>query len=392
MNIEKINQQLLDNLHKENFAGYDVFDGLNSALLKTTGLYKIPIARLAWIQFFKRSPVNFRRLVGVPKRRNPKGIALVILGLLEDYTRKGDSKYLKEATGLGDWLLDNRSDPNRWQHHCWGYHFPWEARAFHVPIGKPNIITTCYVVRSLWELRSQGGDMKFMEAANDAGCFIAEKLYTEDEGRCFFAYIPGETTFVHNASLWGAAIVAKTAQLLNNEKMSTLAYKICMQSVREQMDNGAWPYGSRSHHGFIDGFHTGYNLEALDMARQVFNTSEFDESINKGLAFYRNNFFLSDGMPKYYHNSIYPIDMHLVSQAVLTLIKVGRTEEDQKLAEKTIKWAIDHMYLERNGYFRYQITRWFKNNICYMRWTQAWAYYSLAFYLNAIHTESHGKN
>ncbi|MDZ7902882.1 MAG: hypothetical protein U5L01_10245 [Rheinheimera sp.] len=30
----------------------------------------------------------------------------------------------------------------------------------------------------------------------------------EHEGRGFFAYIPGETAFVHNASLWGAAWVA----------------------------------------------------------------------------------------------------------------------------------------------------------------------------------------
>jgi hypothetical protein len=52
------------------------------------------------------------------------------------------------------------------------------------------------------------------------------------------------------------------------------------------------------------------------------------------------------------------------------------------MATKVIEWAIDNMYIESTGYFRCQITKWYKNNICYLRWTQAWAYYSIAIYLN----------
>jgi hypothetical protein len=40
-------------------------------------------------------------LLCVPKRRNPKGVALFILGLLEDFSRLRDVRLLAEATALG---------------------------------------------------------------------------------------------------------------------------------------------------------------------------------------------------------------------------------------------------------------------------------------------------
>ncbi len=382
LNIEAINQRLFNNLNTHDFAGYDIFDGLNSPILHKLSLYRFALIRLAWIQFFKRSPINFRPLAFVPKKRNCKGIALIILGLLEDYARTKQEHLLEKAIDLGNWLLENRCDPGQWQYSCWGYHFPWEARAFHVPVGKPNIITTCYVARALWAISAYLPDNQYELAANDAGRFIIERLYTEDNDRCFFAYIPDERAFVHNASLWGAAVVAETARRISDPQMAKVAYKVCMQSVKEQQPDGAWVYGGRGHHGFIDGFHTGYNLEALHIAKSALAVNDFDTAINNGMQYYRENFFHTDGTPKYYNNSTYPIDMHLVSQALLTLIKVGNSDTDKEITNRVIDWAIKNMYLENTGFFRCQITRWYKNNICYIRWTQAWAYYSIAYYLN----------
>ena len=107
---------------------------------------------LVWTQLNKRSIINVRPLLGVPPMRNPKGIGLFILGLLEDYKRTQEVNYLAEAIKLGDWLLTQQSDISIWKHACWGYHFDWNARAFYVPKGKPNIITTIYVFKQLQKL------------------------------------------------------------------------------------------------------------------------------------------------------------------------------------------------------------------------------------------------
>ena len=80
---------LLRDASDHNFAGYDPFDSLNSTLLQATPLYRNKFVRLAWLQLGKRSPINFRPLLRVPKKRNPKGVGLFISGLLQDYRRTG---------------------------------------------------------------------------------------------------------------------------------------------------------------------------------------------------------------------------------------------------------------------------------------------------------------
>jgi hypothetical protein len=137
---------LMESIEKD-FCGYDPFDGLNSHFFKIVPKLRKGLFGLAWIQFHKRFIFNLRPLFSVPAGRNPKGIGLFILGLLEDYKRTQDESFLKEAIELGDWLLtqqSNLSDDGKaqWQHACWGYHFDWNARAFYVPKGKPNVITT----------------------------------------------------------------------------------------------------------------------------------------------------------------------------------------------------------------------------------------------------------
>ncbi|TXG95704.1 MAG: hypothetical protein E6R09_15035, partial [Rhodocyclaceae bacterium] len=297
-----------------------------------------------------------------------------------------------EARELADWLLSQRSDAIEWSHSCWGYHFDWQARAFYVPAGKPNIITTCYAARALYELGSLTGDPRFVELALDAARFIALHLYTEADGRSFYAYIPGEKAFVHNASLWGAAWCAFAGKQLGDAEMVGQALQVARQSVNEQATDGSWVYGARHHHQFIDGFHTGYNLEALCMLRDALNTDEFDACIAQGYRYYVETFFEADGTAKYYNTSLYPIDMHSFAQAIFTLLKVGGTAADLALCDKVVTRAIELMYLPEKGQFIYQKTRWLTNRINYTRWTQAWAYYSLAFFNRYRAELDHAKN
>ncbi|MDH4568442.1 aspartate-semialdehyde dehydrogenase [Pseudomonas sp. BN414] len=387
-----LNSKLLDSIRAEQFAGYDPFDSLNSRLLQATPLYRSEWVRLAWLQLGKRSPVNLRRLLCVPKRRNPKGVGLFISGLLQDYQRTGEEPFLQEARDLASWLLAQRSGSQEWKHSCWGYHFDWQARAFYVPAGKPNIITTCYAARALFELGKVDGNNALIETALDAARFITTHLYTEADGRCFYAYIPGERAFVHNASLWGAAWCAFAGKQLGDSALIEQAMRVARQSVQEQAADGSWVYGARHHHQFIDGFHTGYNLEALCLLRDALGTSEFDGCIAKGYRYYVDTFFTEDGTAKYYNNGVYPIDMHSFAQAIFTLLKVGGAPADIALCDKVVKQAINLLYLPQKGQFIYQKTRWLTNRINYTRWTQAWAYYSLAFYNRYRAELDHAKN
>jgi|TARA_R110001583_G_scaffold193801_1_gene363125 hypothetical protein len=387
----EISNQILVNAKFHNYKGQDPFDGLNSPIFDFFPFLKHGLFGLIWIQFHKRSAINFRPLCLVPKMRNPKGIALFILGLLEDYRIYQDVNYLNEAIKLADWLLTQQSEISLWKHSCWGYHFDWNARAFFVPKGKPNIITTIYVAQALYALSEVTGDNKYRVPALDSAHFIVKTLYSELEGRQFFAYIPGETAFVHNASLWGAAWVAKVAVLTNNHNYKQLALNAARQSVSEQGVDGSWVYGARHHHQFIDGFHTGYNLEALRMLSDVLMIDDFEPAIDLGFAYYKEHLFEDDGTAKYYNKNRYPLDMHSVSQAIFTLTKVGKTPADFAMADKVIKRAIDTLYLSKQQRFIYQQNKKFANKVDYVRWTQAWVYYSFA-YFNRMTVESKQPN
>ena len=375
-----LNQRLLASIKADDYAGHDPFDYLNSRLFQATPFQKNAWIRLAWLQLGKRLPLNLRPLLQVPKMRNPKGVAICMAGLLQDFRRTSDSKFLEEATRLGTWLIRQQSDREQWQNPCWGYHFDWQARAFHVPAGKPNIITTCYAARSLYALGDLASDHGLMELALRSAQFISEHLYTEQGGRCFYAYVPGETAFVHNASLWGAAWCAFAGQQTGRLALVDQALRVTQESVKDQGADGSWLYGTRKHHQFIDGFHTGYNLEALCLIRDVTASTQFDDCSRRGFAYYVNTFITKNGDVSYYKHSTYPLDMHSVAQAVITLLTTGNDQAARLHATRILQRAVEVLYQPTRDRFVYQKHRWLTNRVNYTRWTQAWAYYALAFY------------
>lgn len=372
-----VSVRLRTNMAVTDYTGHDPFDGLNSRLLKSTPLYKNPLVRLALLQVNKRSPVDLRSFLSVPRERNSKGIALVILGLLLEYLRTGEATLLNEARRLADWLLEQCCDIEQWGGACWGYHFDWQARAFYVPVGKPNIITTVYVTLALLELSKICGDELYGTVARTSVDFFTRSLLTRRGDSVYFAYIPGETALVHNANLWGCALT----QMCGDEPARALAAEAVQTSLHAQREDGAWPYGERSHHQFVDGFHTGYNLEALSLYQKSGGRVDVSCAIEIGLDYYAAHLFDADGRPRYYDTQPYPIDSHCAAQAILTFLKIG-TVQQKKLALLVADWAMSNLYDKKRGWFVYQQNRYYVNRIVYLRWTQAWMYYAFEFLLS----------
>ena len=61
----------------EKFAGWDPFDALNSPILSRLTFANRRVGQI-WVQLLKRSPVNLRSLLRVPKGRNPKAAGLFL--------------------------------------------------------------------------------------------------------------------------------------------------------------------------------------------------------------------------------------------------------------------------------------------------------------------------
>src|SRR3954447_8895374 len=79
------------------YAGHDPFDALNSRVFQSTPLKRSRLARLAWTQAFKRSPVSPRSLALVPVGRNSKGSALFALAALSRFRATREEEHADEA-------------------------------------------------------------------------------------------------------------------------------------------------------------------------------------------------------------------------------------------------------------------------------------------------------
>ena len=369
-------EKLLAKLESNNFKGWDLFDGLNSKVFRKSPLYNSRFFRLLWIQFFKRSPLNFRKFMAVPKGYNAKGIALFIQGLINLYKTNKDSEYLRQAYKLADIIISQRAK-NR-DYFCVGYNFFWEARAFSVPAFTPNMIVSSFVGQSFLDLYDIGENKKWLQYGIEIGNFIEKELilYDSKDEMCF-GYIPQKSAIVHNANLMGARLFARLFSYTNNKKYKNFSIKSVQFSTKAQKDNGAWVYGERNHHQWIDNFHTGFNLIAIKDVQRYLKTKQWQNSINIGLNYHLKNHFLSDMTPKFYDNKLYPIDIHNFAQGIYTLLTFGYKEK----AEQLLKRCIELMWNEKEGYFYYQKTKLYKNKINYIRWSQAWMFYALTIIL-----------
>lgn len=371
--------------HREGFKGWDPFDGLTSRIFKKSPFYSLGIIRLVWIQLFKRLPINFRRLALVPKGYNPKGLALFASGMI--LFRK-----LNEAKSFLDILEDMTC--TGYAGKSWGYNFDWQARAFYVPVGIPNIVTTVFVTNAFLDYVSTDfadySDQKaneYVDLAIGACEFILrEMIIFEDKSSLCFAYIPGEEARVHNANMLGAALLSRVYTITKNHSYFEKSKKAMTYSVRAMNDDYSWHYGERQHHRFVDNFHTGYNLVALKEWMDYTGERIWEQEMTSAYKYFLDTFWLENGCPKYYNNTLYPIDVHCSAQGIVTCLKLRDYDERSiPMANKIARWAIENMQ-DKKGYFYYKKTRWHTNKIPYMRWTQAWMFYALALLSNEYKT------
>lgn len=389
-NIEKSFNSLKDYCESENFAGWDPFDGLNSKIFKATPLKYWDIARLAWIQGFKRSPINFRKLLLVTKQHNAKGIGLFLTGYCNIYKLQENSgneqfgtqqEIIDKINYLAELLISMQS--KGFSGAGWGYNFDWQARRlFLFPKETPTVVATTFAATALFEAYEITKNQSWLRTALSSAQFVLNDLNRTEKKRGFlFSYSPfkGNDT-VYNASLLGSKLLSYCYHYSKDKNLKVVARESILACTDAQQADGSWLYGELPVQNWIDSFHTGYNLDALITYQEITDDYSFSENIEKGFDFYINNFFLEDGTPKYYHNKTYPIDIHCPGQLFVTLNSLSKFTQHSQLAKKVMTWTIENMQ-DKKGYFYYQMKKGVSSKISYMRWSNAFMFYAMSFYL-----------
>lgn len=387
--VRKSFAELEEYCKKENFKGWDPFDGLNSQLFQSLPLFsKNRIAKLIWIQTFKRSPINFRKITGVKKDYNSKALGLFLSGYCNVYWKEPKDEHLEKIYFFSNKLLKLQN--TEWSGACWGYNFDWQARAFFQPKNTPTVVASVFVASALLDAFEITKNEKLLNTARSTCNFILKDLNRSynDKGDFSFSYSPLDRSVVFNASLLGSRLLARVYSITNESELKEEAKKSVSFCCGRQNNDGSWGYGTLSFHQWIDNFHTGYNLECIADYISFSKDDSFKKYLKKGVEYYLQTFFTNEGISKYYNNSIYPIDIHSAAQLVITLHKLNQFNEQKELVDKVLKWTIEHMQSEE-GYFYYQVNKYFSSKIPYMRWGQAWMFYALSTYIKA---DTHEEN
>ncbi|MBC7330160.1 hypothetical protein H5T88_07360 [bacterium] len=377
---EEVNKGYLSIIHKMEkynlknmWRGYDPYDGLNSRLFELTPFKYNRSFRLLWSFAIRAIPFNVRPFLLVHKGINPKAISLFISSYSELYSHFRDRDLLIKAKFLVNVL--NKEKIKRYKGPSWGYNFPWQSKVLYAPLGMPNAVCTTFAAQALLDFQEAIGSNEFTEMAVRICDFLLNDLNKTitPRGICF-SYTPIDNLCVHNVNLWIAALLARVYLLTKNESLLSYADEAVKFTLYHQNPDGSWFYGvGNDNLLYIDNYHSGFNLVALKQYIDYSGNSEYEEQLIRGYNYYKKTFFLPSGAPRYYHNKLFPADIHCCAQGIITHTVFGDLEE----AEKIANWTLENMYDEKEGFFYYRKYPAYTIKTPFIRWGQAWMFYAL---------------
>jgi len=379
MSNEEILEFLLSSAHNDGYKGYSLFDSHNSTL----PLEKLPKKLGFYVnQVIKRSPINFRKILGVKKSINPKMLGLMVQVNGAMYRKTKSSIYLERLNRIYSLLLEVRSESSGMS---WGYNYYWPKRVEKdVPAYTPNVVVTCFIGRGAYYAYLATRDEKWKSLLEEIGTFLLNdiNIYKGKDGVCF-SYTTAQKDKVINVNMLAAEILTYIDLVTEKKSHHKLVAEIIKFTSSHQNADGSWWYS----HGYSSNtfkkqldFHQGYVLESLLRVSHHRSDLEHEtkEIINRGDRFYREKILdINKGIAKWRYPKKYPIDIHNQAEAIIWLSLTNNLPQSKVFIDFTFK----HFWSKSKGYFFYQKYPLITNKTKYLRWNNGWMSVALLTYL-----------
>lgn len=373
-------------VERQGYRGYEPFDGLSSWLQPLTCGSLLGDRLLQ--QLIRQSPINLRPLLGVKPKDSTKGRGYMASGYVLLYQATKQQEYLDKAIACLKWLDQQKVE--RFKHHSWSNHFSFASRSGRYTHDDPIIVWTALIGHAYIDAYEVTKEDWLLRVADSACNWILELPREKTaQGECI-SYMAHVQSSIHNANMLGAGILARTAKHTGSQECQRVARQAMEYSCSRQRPDGSWWYAEAPEHQWIDNFHTGYNLDGLKHYADSTGDQDYRRSFEKGLVFYKANFFEPNGRPKYYHSRAYPIDIQCAAQAIDTLAFVSDEDpESLELSRLVASWTIHNMQ-DRNGYFYYRQYPLMKAKTPMLHWGQATMFKALAHLVLRIKSTQSG--
>lgn len=380
--IDKSCFSLHNYIQQEQYKGYDPYDTLSSPIpFKKFGIMTSAIA----IQFQKYNPINIRKLLGIEKRYSPKGLGIMLKAycILHKYNaEKFPASFIDELFEL---VKNSASD--QYQLPCWGTNFDLANPKEYLLANTPSTVAIAFVIDGVWEYykltKSKEAKSLILGAADWIDKYIP---VTEFENGISYGYTTQAKGSCYNANLLACEVLLKADFLKGSIMCHENVNRAIDYVLSKQKDRGEWLYSynpvTDTERKQID-FHQGFVLISLNNLNKLLpqKRQDVDDAIKKGLRYYKNYQFYSNGKSLWRIPKAWPVDIHNQSQGIITFSELAHYDDSYYDFAKTIaQWTIENMQ-DKKGYFYYRIFKHHKHKISYMRWSQAWMLLALATYI-----------
>lgn len=362
------------------YRAYEPADGNASFLFPLTG-GRVPAMRVLQ-QVVLRSPINVRPLLGVRPHESAIGRGYMAWGYLTIAAQDQAAVAAEDARTCLTWLMANRAAGHA--EFCWGDPYEYATRSGRRPYGEPLLIWSAFIGLVFLEAYHVLGDEEYLRVAESVGRWIQGLPVERTESGVCLSYVAFRQSSIHNASAMGAALLARLWQETRAPELLELARSAMTYTCVRQRADGSWFYAEEPKYHWIDNFHTGYNLSALNVYSAASGDRSFDTHLERGAQYYLGSFFEADGRPKYFHERTQPVDIQCAAQSIETLCALshlGAAYLPQAL--KVAQWTIANMQAA-DGHFIYRDLGWWKVSTPMLHWGQGTMVKALALLITAL--------
>jgi hypothetical protein len=358
---------ILERLESRDFAGWDPYDGLNA---RRAPRWAVSSHRRQQIfaQVLKRSPDAARAALGVPKAVSAYTLGHVLMA----YARLHAAGLLPDARARAQRVTAMLADASLpgWSGACWGYHFDVRTRFGGYDGHTPNAIVTSFVAKGVAEA-TRAGLIDGQELLAGACAFITQDLarIRDDRGLCFL-YTPDATGIVHNANALCAQVLMLGAEIAGLPTRDD-AVASARHTASYQRPDGAWEYAEQSNGRWVDSFHTGFVLESLHAVAVAAGDQPLRDAVRRGMAYYVERFFGSNGAPGYYDAKPLPYDVLSAAEGieVLTTLRDVDVRADD-VCDRLVLWTFANL-VDDSGRVAYRKGRITTDRREFPRWSGA---------------------
>ena len=324
-----------------------------------------------------------RRLFHHPMRF-PIADAHYAMGFAFLYQATGDVSQLENSIHFLTELEKSRCP--EFKEYCWGYPFDWVWRGGTINRETPLITTTPYVYEAFLQAfeRQPRDEWKLIleSIARHAATDIKDFRTSETASSC--SYTPSDEGGVINAAAYRAFLLTSASKVFGNEDYLRIAERNLNFVLENQNPDGSWFYAVDGVRDFVDHYHTCFVMKSLAKIYALTGHAGIVGALGKGVSYYLNNLFDSDGLPKPFSRAprltVYKRELYDCAECInLCLLLRDRFPQLEATLEKVVTHILE-AWTKPDGSFRSRKLHLGWDNVPMHRWGQSQMFRSLAFY------------